>query len=118
MRVKIIKHMSVPFDGYDYTPADGAFELPDDVAQILVDSGTCAAADSPEGESTEAHELLALLPENKAYELCEALDVGGFTTAQSVLNASMEDLVSLRGIGEKTAEVLHDAAQAFVDSEE
>jgi len=128
LRVKIIKHMCVPFEGHDYTQADGVFELPDRIAQVYIDGGTCAEADLPIEEEEEEeekeesgdgeHELLFLLPANRAGVLLPVLEEAGYTTAASVVNADVDDLVVLRGIGEKTAVALQDAAYAFINSEE
>jgi len=131
VRVKIIKHMCVPFEGHDYTQADGEFDLPDGIARKLIDGGTCAevvvedsGVDEGAGEgdgdgegALEAHELLALLPASRTDALCAVLDEAGYTTAASVLEAEIEDLTALRGIGEKTAEVMKNAAFAFVNGE-
>lgn len=126
MYVKIIRHCCVPYEDYDYTQADGVFELPDGIARKLIDGGTCVNVEieetdekETEEETTEeSEEVLSLLSSSRASVLYPVLVTAGYTTAQSVLDADMDDLVALHGIGEKTAEVLQNSAYAFLNDEE
>ena len=120
MKVKIIKHCCVPFKGHDYTQADGEFELPDGIAQKLIDGGTCAEVESTSLDDSEdvvddneKPELLFLLPSNQRW-LVAVLEEAGYTTVHNILDANVDDLVQLRGIGLKTAEALKSEALAFV----
>lgn len=121
--------MCVPFEGYDYTQADGIFELPDGMARVYINGGTCAEVsteetgeeepgdDGVDADGVEDNEILFLLPSSRASVLYPVLADAGYTTARSVLDADVDDLVALHGIGEKTAEALQNAAYAFINEE-
>lgn len=121
MRVRIVKHRCVPYKGKDYTPADGVFDLPDDVARVLINNGTCAAPDlvdamEAEGDGDEQHALFSL--PSMTDTLLDVLVEAGYETVESVLGAGFEDLVALKHIGEKTAEKLQDEAVEVLEVKE
>ena len=133
MRVKIIKHCCVPYNGHDFVQADGPFELPEGIAQILINGGTCEEVGSPQEDEqedeqenehdddngdndNEERELLSL-PVVVRRDLIDVLEDAGYTTAEELLAADVDDLVALHGIGEKTAEMLYSEAQAFINKE-
>lgn len=114
MFVKIVKHCCVPYEGYNYTPADGVFELPDNIANALIDTGTCAEVDSAIADDDE-YPLLRLPSVTDA--LYTVLAEANYTTLQDILDADVDDLVALHGIGEKTAETLKTEAFELVSEE-
>ena len=65
MKVKIIKHCGVEYDGVLYGPNSEPFDLPDEMAAGLVERGTCEAVVEPEPQSEPEPEpeLVIVSPE-------------------------------------------------------
>ncbi len=127
------------------------FELPDAVAKVLIDGGTCVKADPPDrpvvtpiidepspsfrddekpvstdGSDDVAEGAVDDVLDGRGCALSSLKDVSaqvqsvlkktGYTTVGGILDATVDDLVALRGIGVKTAETLKNAAVAFIDA--